>query len=328
MCNKLNLFALILCIIVVCCQQNSLSKRPFYVIAHMVNSIADIHYYLEQGANAIETDVTFTSDGNPMYTFHGFPCDCFRDCNKKEKLIELLDHIRDITTPGHRNYRKSLVLLMLDLKLPKLAPNLMIASGRKLAHILNDHLFDGRSTLRVVITLGDTSFRDFIIGFKNEMQDRRRNDLSQIIGWDVVNGRLSHIEDMLRNIGVENVWQGSGLTNCVSPFHRWFRLMAALYRREGSADPYMQKVYQWTIDRPSVMKWSLRTGVDAMITNSPDRLVSMLKEAEMADKYTIATLRDDPFQRFSKNSFDKKIGSNISRFLNIDDMIVNNFDAE
>lgn len=55
--KKCLLLLLVLCAILraVECQQ-----RPFYNIAHMVNSIKEINYYLSRGANAIEADVSFS----------------------------------------------------------------------------------------------------------------------------------------------------------------------------------------------------------------------------------------------------------------------------
>ena len=75
-------------------------KRPFYNIAHMVNSIREVDQYLAQGANALEADVTFSSNGSAVYTYHGYPCDCFRHCTEKEDFPKYLGYIRDITTPG------------------------------------------------------------------------------------------------------------------------------------------------------------------------------------------------------------------------------------
>lgn len=74
--------------------------RPFYNIAHMVNSIKEIDYYLSKGANAIEADVTFEPNGTVSYTYHGIPCDCFRHCSESEDFVKYIRYIRTITVPG------------------------------------------------------------------------------------------------------------------------------------------------------------------------------------------------------------------------------------
>lgn len=76
------------------------SPRPFYNIAHMVNSIPEINYYLSKGANALEADVTFAPNGTALYTFHGYPCDCFRHCTGSEDIVNYLKYLRTITVPG------------------------------------------------------------------------------------------------------------------------------------------------------------------------------------------------------------------------------------
>lgn len=80
------------------------SKRPFYNIAHMVNSIKEINYYLARGANALEADVAFANNGTALYTFHGYPCDCFRHCTEREDITKYMEYVREITRPGKRLY--------------------------------------------------------------------------------------------------------------------------------------------------------------------------------------------------------------------------------
>lgn len=66
----------------------------------MVNSIKEIDYYLGQGANAIEADITFAPNGTAAYVYHGYPCDCFRHCTEREEFTKYLDHVKQITVPG------------------------------------------------------------------------------------------------------------------------------------------------------------------------------------------------------------------------------------
>ncbi|RWS05624.1 sphingomyelin phosphodiesterase-like protein, partial [Leptotrombidium deliense] len=79
--------------------KKTVQQRPLYNIAHMVNSIRQVNEFLELGANAIETDVVFYSNGTAMKTFHGTPCDCFRDCFHSESIVNYLEYTKNITTP-------------------------------------------------------------------------------------------------------------------------------------------------------------------------------------------------------------------------------------
>jgi hypothetical protein len=56
----------------------TLPSRPFYLIGHMTNSLSDVKRFLSGGANALEIDVQFDSEGMIDSVFHGIPCDCFR----------------------------------------------------------------------------------------------------------------------------------------------------------------------------------------------------------------------------------------------------------
>lgn len=86
------------------------TTRPFYNIAHMVNSIKEINYYLSRGANAIEADVAFSPNGSALYTFHGYPCDCFRHCTEREDITKYLEYVREITRPGKSTEASTLFL--------------------------------------------------------------------------------------------------------------------------------------------------------------------------------------------------------------------------
>ncbi|KFM78785.1 Sphingomyelin phosphodiesterase D SaSicTox-betaIIB1, partial [Stegodyphus mimosarum] len=69
----------------------------------------------------------------------------------------------------------------------------------------------------------------------------------------------------------------------------------------------------------STMRTTLRMGVDAMITNYPDRLVSVLAEEEFSGKLKLATIEDNPWQKHPRRTenFISQVpqarGGNISR---------------
>uniref|UniRef100_A0A224YPS0 Sphingomyelinase n=1 Tax=Rhipicephalus zambeziensis TaxID=60191 RepID=A0A224YPS0_9ACAR len=95
-------------------------RRPFYVIGHMVNSLEEVDDFIENGANALEVDIEFASNGTVLGTFHGAPCDCFRGCFKRETIADYLEYIRDGTSFADSRYKGKVILLVLDLKTSKL----------------------------------------------------------------------------------------------------------------------------------------------------------------------------------------------------------------
>lgn len=76
------------------------SIRPIYVIGHMANSIKTVNNFLDLGANAIEADVTFASNGTATKVFHGLLCDCFRNCLENEDFEVFLRYLRSLTEQG------------------------------------------------------------------------------------------------------------------------------------------------------------------------------------------------------------------------------------
>ena len=244
------------------------SGRPFYNIAHMVNSIKEVNYYLSRGANAIEADVAFSPNGSALYTFHGYPCDCFRHCTEREDIAKYLEYVREVTRPDSPYFKRQLSLLFLDLKISGLPPSAKAVAGQDMAAKVIQHLFeDGKSDTRVhlLMSIGHIYDSDFILGFQNELESRDlAQNLSGRIGWDVgLNDPVSSIVSMWRRIEViENIWQGDGRSNCISPFYNLGRLTKVIERRDERNDmiddPYIDKVYHWTIDLSHNLRASLR----------------------------------------------------------------------
>ncbi|GIY21156.1 dermonecrotic toxin LcsSicTox-betaIC1 [Caerostris extrusa] len=266
----------------------------------MVNELRQVEHYLDRGANALETDVQFNSDGSVRETYHGFPCDCFRTCHKSAKLSDYLQHVRDVTDPEKSDsYYNRMVLQFLDLKLSS-SQNKMV-SGRDLARHILDYLWTkDRSRpqeVKVIIYVAGVEDKDVFVGFMQEFRDRGEEGRLSDVGFDGGTGNLFDIRNMFEELGVKNVWQGDGKTNCVSAFYPDGRLRRAVLIRD-SRKGHINKVYHWTIDLKLRMRLSLNLGVDGMITNDPDDLLEVIQESYYSDTYRLATLDDDPFVRY------------------------------
>ncbi|XP_074597286.1 dermonecrotic toxin StSicTox-betaIB1i-like [Brevipalpus obovatus] len=295
----------------------SVVKRPFFNIAHMVNSIKEIDPYLSRGANAIEADVVFSPNGTALSTYHGLPCDCFRHCTEREDIEEYLKYVQDITHPVTGRYSKQLTLLFLDLKVSQLQASVKANAGADLARKVVKNLYDdgqAESPIRMLISIGHTYDYDFVLGFQNELETRGLQWLgNERIGWDVgLNDNVDQILSMWRRLEViNNVWLGDGITNCLSPFYNLGRLAYAITKRDERnkmiRDPIVDKVYHWTIDFHHNLRFSLRNGVDGILTNHPERLVSILREAEFVSKYRMATLEDNPWFRIQSDIEDEPV---------------------
>lgn len=273
-------------------------RRPIWNVAHMVNDLYIVEYYLDQGANSLEFDVSFDWEGNAKYTFHGYPCDCFRSCTRYEDFETYLHYMRMLTTPGNNNYREELVLLFMDLKLGSLSTAAKIHAGEDIAIKLLDHYWmrgSSGATANILISFSSINHMEFVNSLLQKLKDENFTHYATKLGFDISgNEDIDVIRSAFEVVNITNqIWQGDGITNCLP--RGISRLKEALRQRDELT--FIDKVYWWTVDRKSTMRTTLRLGVDAMITNYPHRLVSVLKEEEFSNKFRLATYEDNPWTK-------------------------------
>lgn len=276
-------------------------RRPVWNIAHMVNAIYQIDYYLDMGANAIEFDVAFDNNGNARFTFHGVPCDCFRSCVRFEEIENYLDYMRQVTTPGDPKFQEKLALLFMDLKVKGLSSHATINAGSSIAQKLVHHYWkNGTSAARANVLLSIPSINnvDVIRGFRSGLEKAGLSQYMSKVGVDFSgNEDLNSIRWALQSVKIsEGIWQGDGITNCLP--RGTSRLREAIQRRDQLGLTFIEKVYWWTVDKMSTMRSTLRLGVDGMITNYPERLVAVLEENEFSRRFRMATIHDNPWSKY------------------------------
>uniref|UniRef100_L7LW81 Putative sphingomyelin phosphodiesterase d sphingomyelinase d n=1 Tax=Rhipicephalus pulchellus TaxID=72859 RepID=L7LW81_RHIPC len=281
-----------------------LARRPVYNIAHMVNTIQQVDEAMRLGANAIEADVTFTANGTATWFYHGVPCDCFRWCDRHEEIPALLDYVRRTASADGGIYKERLTLLFLDLKATNVLPQYKYRAGVDIAEKLIMHLWSGVSTrnaMNVLLSIRTVRDGEVLLGALHTIGRIMPLMLSKI-GVDVGNNdqSLDAIRHMYLRLGITgHRWQGDGTTNCVSFLRSPGRLYNVIHNRQSEAPyHYVEKAYQWTLDFPGQLRRSLRRGVDAIITNRPDRLAAILREDEFRDMVRPATVYDNPWIRF------------------------------
>ena len=251
------------------------TKRPFYNIAHMVNSVKEIDYFLAKGANAIETDIYFAPNATPIYAFHGYPCDCFRHCGERERLETLFDRIRQLSTENSESYNPKLVLVFLDLRLIRVEHSGKALAGQNMAQLLLKHVYNrttldpvrarDASNIKMVISIGHVFDYDFILGFQNEFENAGKGWLfREYIGWDVgLNDPMFAIDTLWKRLdSIFNIWQGDGRSNCMTPFYNLGRLSTIIKKRDQHSPfgprNFIRKAYQWTIDLTVNIRTALR----------------------------------------------------------------------
>uniref|UniRef100_A0A224YNW1 Sphingomyelinase n=1 Tax=Rhipicephalus zambeziensis TaxID=60191 RepID=A0A224YNW1_9ACAR len=280
------------------------TRRPFYIIGHMVNSVEEVDQFLRQGSNALEVDIEFAENGTVLGTYHGMPCDCFRGCFKRTPFAKFLDHLRNVTSMRDSRFRGQMSLLFLDLKTTKLSKSAKPVAGVTVAYNLVKHLWKGvhpRYRMNVLLSIGYVKDRDVTRGAIAYLKKKGHGALLQNIGFDVgMNDPLDSIARMYKKLHINgHRWQGDGLSNCLRFLMPVDRLKAAVKLRDSERG-YIDKVYHWTIDLPFYIEKSVRLGVDGIITNQPHNVLGVVTSIFFQKRLKVASMKDSPWQKIRR----------------------------
>ncbi|OQR75276.1 sphingomyelin phosphodiesterase D SpaSicTox-betaIF1-like [Tropilaelaps mercedesae] len=248
----------------------SATQRPFYVIGHMANSIATMDSFIRQGANAVELDLTFESNGAAWWVFHGVPCDYFRLCHESTQFI---DYLRAASS-------RNLTLLFLDLKCSKLEDEAKRFGGIDVARKLIGHFWEkGAMDVNVVLSIPYVADGVLFEAFMKEMRAANESWMNRV-SFDVSeNPDFYEVVKMYRRLNITSAWQGDGVTNWFEPFRSFSRVRNAIEIRDRG-DNVIKKVYRWTVDWKSHIRQLIYMGIDGIITNNPDRCSQVVREVK------------------------------------------------
>lgn len=280
----------------------------------MVNSVAQINEDWVNHANAIESDLSFNANGSPSKFYHGAPCDCFRTCSYESAPISHFAYIRRKAQDKSQNF----ALFWIDLKLGASGITDFYSSGQKLAEVMTSpgSLFPSGEEVPISVLLGaeDLDQKQFFVGFRRYILSTRPELLPKF-GYDfsVTSNDVDSILNTFQEIGItQNIWIGDGITNCL--LRGTTRLEEILAKRDAYSGSGLVpfKVYAWTFDKTSSMRYYLQLGVDVIIANYPDRLESLVED-EFHDSLYLATRETDPFELITASEAFRPLAQGCSR---------------
>ncbi|XP_065298567.1 dermonecrotic toxin SPH-like isoform X2 [Dermacentor albipictus] len=237
-------------------------RRPFFIIGHMANSIADAETLMTKGANSLEVDVRFASNGTASRVYHGFPCDCLRECDGETTFTEYLDYIHSVTSVVSATSALNVLLYVSSTD--------------------DSELFHG--ALDTLAKAEDAEHWMELVGFDFGTY-RHPEEISKAFVQLDINGHC---------------WQGGGITNCLVDFLGNFQLPGIVAARDGGG--YVDKAYAWTVDDPPTIKRFIKIGIDGMITNRPDNVLKVIGKSEIAALVRPAGPEDSPWSRIRVKS--------------------------
>ncbi len=277
-------------------------QRPFYAIAHMVNTPAYVEEALDMGANAIECDVTphLLNDGTFKFiVHHGFRPDLDPDSiNLVERSIaetRFEDYIFKLNELSVRYPEFSLVIF--DNKLSDVPKDKLNQCGAEFARLLLKLFYKNKgntSGIKSVLSTPGTKYLQFIKGAYSVL---KQNQISKI-GFDFSEEDIASSMKTFGKLKLANIWWGRGISSTVpkpvSNFIPQFLLAAKFRKRRG----IIKKIYYWTLDDPDSMARMLVTNLDGIIVNDPVKLLKVLEKEEFKHKYRLANRKDNPFSVF------------------------------
>ncbi|XP_037529457.1 dermonecrotic toxin SpeSicTox-betaIB4-like [Rhipicephalus sanguineus] len=284
----------------------SIGPRHFYVFGHMANSLEDVDNFVEQGANALEADLTFASDGTVEKFYHGGLCDCGRDCEKSAEANTYLSYLRDAVNEDGK-FAGKLQLLYIDTKTAWLSPGMKYQTGINLANTLINQLWSNGTIpsermLNVILSVSTTINKEVLSGALDTFKRATTTSLFlDHVGFDISGYELlSIIANTYEDLGIkEHRWQGDGANNCLIGGYGEARTKAMTSRRTAAntTEDYVDKAYVWTVDSSKSVRRFLRWNIDGMATNVPTTILNVLKEGEFLKMYRLATAQDSPWTR-------------------------------
>ena len=274
--------------------------RPFYAIAHMVNTPAYAEEALDLGSNAIEFDIMpiLEKDENFSFdVFHGFRPDFDPDkINLMERsiartdLANFLKHLREF-----EDKYKQFSLVIYDCKLENVKKSNLEQCGKQLAEEILNNFYGSDDINRIfsIISIGKKKSVPFFNGFRKSIP----NKFSSFFGFDLSMENFQTTEKVFEQMNGSNFWWGSGIASTVPKPLKHFIPQFLIAAKKRAKRGLIKKIYYWTLDDPDSMARMLVTKLDGIIVNDPLKLLRVLEKEEFKHSYRLATRNDDPFSK-------------------------------
>lgn len=246
--------------------------RPFYIVGHNPNTVADAVKAVNGGANGLEPDVqVYEDDSARLCISHG------TGEPSAPTVAAYLDGVHD------QLGGTGLSLVVFDCKSEATSAD----HGFELLMTIREHLtFD--NDINVIISVGKLDEGGFfdriidILGPREGLMVDAEDDPGAVTNYFTSRG-LTH----------QGYGNGISFMNFVlGPYYR-YTLEAACGIRAQAGRPSF--IYVWTVNAHDELREYIRIGVDGIITDDPHDLVDIAAEGEFAGLITLATRADSPF---------------------------------
>ena len=274
-----------------------IKPRPFYAIAHMVNTPVYVEEALDYGINAIEFDITpkQNNDSFSFDVFHGFRPDFDPDkINLMERSVARTDLSNFLSSLKQLEKKHSkFTLAIYDCKLDNIKKSQLKECGKQLASLVIKEFYGSNTKDRIYTIFSVAKKRSvpFIDGIVESIPVR----LNRYIGFDFSMESFPKAEKIFENRKIKNCWWGSGIASTVPKPLKHFIPQFLIAAKKRTKRGVIKKIYYWTLDDPDSMARILVTKLDGIIINDPLKLLKVLEKEEFRYTYKLANRNDKPF---------------------------------
>jgi hypothetical protein len=249
--------------------------RPFYIVGHNTNTLAEVHAALAAGANALEPDINvFAADLDRMCVSHDHG-----DASALS-LEDFLDAVHQIAVASPQ-----LALVVFDCKAAICNPE----HGLRLLNAIRSRLTHD-TAVNIVISVGDFKSVSVFEQIHAQLGEREGLMIDEENDPEAVSAYFG-------GIGVVNHCFGNGISifnDLIGPHVRPSMERGCAYRAQTDRIKF---IYVWTVNDDDLMAEYIHIGVDGIISDKVDVLTRVATDARQSPTIRIANRDDNPMQR-------------------------------
>jgi len=247
-------------------------KRPFYIIGHNPNTIAEAEEFLKLGANALEPDIIHINNGFYISHTHEEP-----DADTPT-LESYLTDLKGLLTGGSYD----LALIIFDIKDNDFDINSLVSVIRQ--------NFSGPPCDGVALLLTHADDHQFVGRY-----DRRYDNVG--IGVDESNMPPAELERFFREGGHNNFSYADGITTALTKPGVYTNVRAAQRCCHLNAPRSFRLVYTWVLTLEGSMRRYLDTHIDGIFVDpgSVNELKKLLASEPYSEVYEPARFGYNPY---------------------------------
>lgn len=258
---------------------NGAQPRPFYVIGHNPNTIADVLASLEGGANALEPDITQINDCAGQNLLIDFDSDGGAIANCGE--LQWIDWCKAVNTIAQTN--KNLAMVLVDIKDDAMAAS----NGPIIMDIVRNYLNTNGVNLNIIYSTGYTNYGSVFDLIYTNLNEREG------VQFDADDRPGIMMDYFFKHGYFGNIGYGDGTSLQYGPLTR--AMDRAVFQRASIGFPQViSDVY--LINLEASMNHFINCSVDGIIVKAGNESQLTNVVAQNHPEIRLATRNDNPFK--------------------------------